>query len=48
VLLQDREDVLEEVELLVAGRRLEIIAIDDQTFLLLIPGIVDDGQARRY
>ena len=45
VLLQDREDVLEEVELLVARRRPEIIAVDDQAFLLLITGIVDDGHA---
>ena len=33
VLLEDREDVLEEIELLVAGGRPEIVAVDDERFL---------------
>ena len=35
MLLEGREDVLEKVELLVAGRCPEIVAVDDQRFLLL-------------
>lgn len=37
MLLEDREDMLEEVELLVAGTRPEVIPADDKTFLLLLP-----------
>ena len=45
MLLEDREDVLEEVELLVAGRRPEIVAVDRQAFLLRLACLVDDGHA---
>jgi len=45
VLLEDGEDVLEEVELLVAGAGPEIVAVDDERFLGLLAGLVDDGDA---
>jgi len=45
VLFEDGEDVLQEVELLVAGRRPEIVAVDDQRFALLVAGVVDDSDA---
>jgi hypothetical protein len=45
VLLEDGEDVLEEIELLVAGARPEIVAIDDERFLGRLASLVDDGHA---
>ena len=45
VLLQDREDVLEEVELLVARGRPEIVAMHDERLFLFVAGFVDDGDA---
>ena len=45
VLLQDRENVLEEIELLVAGRRPEVVAVDRQAFLLRLALLIDDGHA---
>jgi hypothetical protein len=45
VLLQDREDVLEEIELLVAGARPKIAAVDDERFLRGLACFVDDGDA---
>ena len=45
MLFEDREDVLEKVELLVAGRRPEVVAVDRQAFLLRLAFLVDDGHA---
>ena len=45
VLLEDGEDVLEEIELLVARARPEIVAVDDERFLGGLARFVDDGDA---
>ena len=45
VLLQDREDVLQKVELLVARARPEIVAVDDQRFLRRLARLVHDRHA---
>ena len=45
VLLEDREDVLEEVELLVRGRGPEVVAVDHQRFLRGVALLVHDGDA---
>ena len=45
VLLEDGEDVLEEVELLVARARPEVVAVDDERFLRVLARLVDDGDA---
>src|SRR5436190_19392996 len=45
MLLQDRENVLNEVELLVAGRRDEVIAIADQRLLRRLAGLIHDRDA---
>jgi len=45
VLLEDGEDVLEEIELLVARARPEIVAVNDQRFLGRFARLVDDGYA---
>ena len=45
MLLEDGEDVLEEIELLVARARPEIVAIDDERFLRRLARLVDDGHA---
>ena len=45
VLLEDGEDVLEEIELLVARARPEIVAVDDERFLGRLARLVDDGHA---
>ena len=45
MLLEDGEDVLEEIELLVARARPEIVAIDDERFLGRLARLVDDGHA---
>ena len=45
VLLEDGEDVLEEIELLVARARPEIVAVDDERFLGRLARFVDDGDA---
>ena len=45
VLLEDGEDVLEEIELLVARARPEIVAVDDERFLGRLARLVDDGDA---
>ena len=43
MLLQDREDVLEEVELFVARAGPEIVAVDDERFFGRLARFVDDG-----
>ena len=43
MLLENGEDVLEEIELLVACARPEIIAVDDERFLGRLARFVDDG-----
>src|SRR3989338_4560 len=45
MLLEDREDVLEEVELLVARRGPEIVAVDRETFLLCFALLGNDSHA---
>ena len=45
VLLEDGEDVLEEVELLVARAGPEVVAVDDERFLRCLACLVDDGDA---
>ena len=45
VLLQDREDMLEKIELLVARARPEIVAMNDERLFLFVAGFVDDGDA---
>jgi len=45
VLLEYGEDMLEKIELLVAGGCPEIIAVDDERFLGRLAGLVDDGNA---
>jgi hypothetical protein len=45
VLLQYREDVLKEVELLVACACPEIVAVDDKRLSIFFAGVVDDGDA---
>jgi hypothetical protein len=45
VLLEDGEDVLQEVELLVARRSPEVVAYNDQAFLLLVTLFVDHRDA---
>ena len=46
VLGQDRPDVLDEVELLVAGRRPEVLPDDGQRLALLLAIGADDEDAR--
>ena len=48
VLLEDGEDVMEEIELLVAGACLEIVAVDDERFLRRLARLVDDGHAALF
>jgi hypothetical protein len=48
VLLEDGEDVLEEVELLVARAGPEVVAVDDERFLGLLARGVDDGDAALF
>ncbi len=45
MLLEDREDVLEKVELLVAGRRPEVVAVDRQAFLLRLAFFIHNRHA---
>ena len=45
MLLENGEDVLEEIELFVAGGGPEIVAIDDERFLGRLACLVDDGHA---
>ena len=42
---QEADDVLHEVDLLVAGGGPEIVAIDDQRFPALLAFFIDDGDA---
>ena len=44
--LEQRLDVLHEVELFVAGRRPEIVANNDKARLILLSFLVDHGHAR--
>ena len=48
MLLEDREDVLEEVELLVARARPEVIPINDEALLGLLPCLIDDRHAALF
>ena len=48
VLLQDSENVLEEVELLVAGGGPEVVAVDGERFLGLLAVGADDGDAALF
>jgi hypothetical protein len=45
VLLQNGDDVLEEVELFVAGARPEIVAMNDERLFFFVARFVDDGDA---
>ena len=45
MLLEDGEDMLERIELLVAGARPEIVPVDDERFLGRLASLVDDGHA---
>ncbi len=45
VLFQNRENVLQEVELFVARRRPEVIAVNGERFFGRLPGFVDDRDA---
>ncbi len=45
MLLEDREDVLEKIELLVAGRRPEVVAVNRQAFFLRLALFVHDRHA---
>ena len=45
VLLQDREDMLEKIELLVARARPEIVAMNDERWFLFVTRFVDDRHA---
>jgi hypothetical protein len=45
VLLQNGEDVLEEVELLVARACPEIVAMNDQRLFLFVAGLINNGDA---
>ena len=48
MLFEDREHMLEKVELLVAGRRPEVVAMDGQTFFLRLALLVNDRYAAFY
>src|SRR5262245_21855751 len=45
VLLQDGEDVLEEIELIVAGARPKIVGMHDERLFLFVAGFVHDRDA---
>ena len=48
VLLQNREDVLEKVELFVARTRPEVVAMNDKRLFLFVARFVDDGNAALF
>ena len=47
VLLEEGEDVLEEVELIVARARPEVVAVDDERFFRCLARSIDYGDAVR-